>query len=133
MFEPSYKTDHTKLSRRPPKARGQATVEFALVLTVLILLIYGVVEVSRLVFINSEIDNAAREAAHYASLVPGATNSELLSVVDSKLALADHNAVSVAGPTYAGGGARCTFCTMTVTVDYQWTTLVPILKLGPLT
>jgi Flp pilus assembly protein TadG len=112
---------------------GQATVEFALVLTVLVLLIYGVLEVSRLVFINSEVDNAAREATRYAALTPGATQAALVSVVNSKMALGDPNSVTVTGPNYPDGpGNRCNFCRVQVTVTYQWTTLVPILRLGPL-
>jgi Flp pilus assembly protein TadG len=115
------------------RLRGQATVEFALVLTVLVLLIYGILEVSRLVFISSEIDNAAREAAHYAAF-NAASQQDLVSVVDSKLALGDPNSVTVVGPDYTrSDGARCNFCPVQVTVTYNWTTLVPILNLGPLT
>lgn len=117
-------------SNKPDK--GQATVEFALVIVVLMALLFGIIEVSRLIFINAEIDNAAREGARYAAIVPGADNAGLIAVINSKLSLADHSAVSAPGPTYPDGG-RCTFCRVTVDITYQWTSLVPILKLGPLT
>jgi Flp pilus assembly protein TadG len=120
----------------PTKAAkpGQATVEFALVIVVLMLLLYGIIEVSRLIFINAEIDNAAREGARYAAIVPGASHDGLITTVDGKLTLADRSAVSVQGPNYpSSGGLRCTFCPVTVTVTYQWTSLVPFLRLGPLT
>ncbi len=47
------------------KKRGQAMVEFMLVLPVLIILLYGIIEVSRLVFIFASTANASRQAARY--------------------------------------------------------------------
>lgn len=51
--------------RKPAKQLGQAIVEFALVLPILLLLLYGIVEVSRLVFIYLSVTNASRQAARY--------------------------------------------------------------------
>ena len=56
------------------KSKGQALVEFALVITILLLVIYGVLEVGRLVFIDSIVVTAAREASRYGAasgVVPG--------------------------------------------------------------
>jgi TadE-like protein len=50
------------MSRR----RGQALVEFALVVPVLFLLFLGIVETGRLVFYLHTLNNAAREGARYA-------------------------------------------------------------------
>lgn len=47
------------------KNRGQAIVEFMLVLPVLLVLIYGIIEVGRLIFIFSSVANASRQAARY--------------------------------------------------------------------
>jgi Flp pilus assembly protein TadG len=49
------------------KSPAQAMVEFALVLPILLLLIYGLLEVGRLLFIYSSVVSAARQAARYAS------------------------------------------------------------------
>ena len=46
--------------------RGQALVEFALVVPVLFLLFLGIVETGRLVFYLHTLNNAAREGARYA-------------------------------------------------------------------
>ncbi|MCB0102148.1 MAG: pilus assembly protein [Anaerolineales bacterium] len=51
--------------RNPRLKRAQAMVEFMLALPVLIALIYGVLEVSRLVFIFASAANASRQAARY--------------------------------------------------------------------
>jgi len=47
------------------KLRAQAVVEFALVLPILLLILYGIVEVSRLVFVYTSVSNASRQAARY--------------------------------------------------------------------
>lgn len=47
------------------KSRGQAMVEFMLALPLLLLLIYGTLEVARLIFVFSSVANASRQAARY--------------------------------------------------------------------
>lgn len=49
------------------KTRAQAIVEFALTLPVLLMLLYGMIEVGRLIFIFSSVANASRQAARYGS------------------------------------------------------------------
>ena len=64
----------TALSRRPlhtppwPRSRGQALVEFALVLPVLTVMLLTVVDLGRLFYSQMAITNAAREGALQASL-----------------------------------------------------------------
>lgn len=47
------------------KSSAQALVEFALVVPILLLIIYGLIEVGRLLFIYNSVYSAAREAARY--------------------------------------------------------------------
>lgn len=119
----------TIISPRP--AKGQAAVEFALILVFLMAILLGVLEVSRLMFINAEINNAAREGARYASITPGVTETALRTYVRSKLTLANPAQVSVLGPTYASD-VRCVFCQVSVTVQYRWESFVALLNLGPI-
>jgi Flp pilus assembly protein TadG len=134
-----------------PAQKGQATVEFALVLIILVALIYGILEVSRLFFINAEVENAAREASHYAALHPGVDGTYLRdNVVGPKLTLIDKNSsdLVVSDPCFlkasscsdrAGVGP---FYPVKVTVSYTWRSFVNIVPdmstltlkpLGPLT
>jgi TadE-like protein len=46
--------------------RGQALVEFALILPVLLLIIFGIVDAGRLIFTMNTVGNAARSAARVA-------------------------------------------------------------------
>jgi Flp pilus assembly protein TadG len=53
-----------------PRSRGQAVVEFALVLPVFLLLLLIAVDFGRLFFTYIQVNNAAREGAHYAAKSP---------------------------------------------------------------
>lgn len=55
---------------------GQATLEFALGLTLLSLLIVGALDLGRGVWISNSMDHAAREAARYGS-IPTRTSAEI--------------------------------------------------------
>ena len=59
----------------PKKNRAQSVVEFMLALPVLLMLIYGIIEVGRLIFIFSSVANASRQAARY-----GAASGEINDV-----------------------------------------------------
>lgn len=54
-----------RATRRSP---GQALVEFALVFPIFVLLIFGLIDVGRLVYMNSTISQAAREATRVAAV-----------------------------------------------------------------
>lgn len=49
------------------KSKAQAMVEFAIALPVLLLLLYGIIETGRLVFMYSTVVNASRQAVRYGS------------------------------------------------------------------
>ena len=58
--------DHRNSSSSP---KGQGLVEFALILPVLLLLVYGTIEFGRLLFFYTAATTASREAARYGSAV----------------------------------------------------------------
>src|SRR5512140_2513143 len=49
--------------------RAQAIVEFAIVLPILLMLLIGLFEFGRMVFVYSAVTNASREAVRYASAI----------------------------------------------------------------
>jgi hypothetical protein len=51
----------------PKKNKAQAMVEFAIVLPILLLLLYGILEAGRLLFIYSSVVTATRQAVRYGS------------------------------------------------------------------
>jgi len=54
-------------SNRKERTSAQTMVEFALVLPILLVIIYGLLEVGRLIFIYSTVVSASREAVRYGS------------------------------------------------------------------
>ena len=63
------KKDIIYQSQRKSSSRAQAMVEFAIALPVLLVLLVGIMEVGRMIFIYSAVINASREAARYGSAV----------------------------------------------------------------
>lgn len=64
-------------------ARGQATVETALGLTVLLMLILGFIDLGRAFFMNTELTQAVNEGARYATF-----NSNVTSIQNKTIAAA---------------------------------------------
>ena len=64
------------------KSRAQTMVEFALVLPILMLLVFGLLEVGRLVFVYISISSASREAVRYGSATGQNLDSTKLLYLD---------------------------------------------------
>ena len=60
------RSDRRPVSRR--RSGGQSLVEFALVLPIFVLLLFGLVDMGRYVYLNSTLSQAAREAARVAAV-----------------------------------------------------------------
>ncbi len=58
---------------------GQALAEFAIILVVLMLIVMGVMDLSRAVYIRSVVANAAREGARRAVVAPRDADKSLVS------------------------------------------------------
>ena len=116
-----------------PKKAGQATVEFALVGVILLALLFGILEISRLLFMNAELENAAREGAHYAALHPGIlvpdpANQSCLrhNAITPTLTLLDGRSASLAIQVDDPQGVTLG-SPLTVTLTNNWTSIVNIM------
>jgi hypothetical protein len=110
------------LAKRLRNHRGQALVEFALVALLLVMLLVGIVDVSRLILTYTTIANAARAGTRYA-IVHGSDNSSPCNVttyIKGYLSAASmniaHPPLTIAAP--ACGSAAGTIITTTVTYTY---------------
>lgn len=50
------------------RSMGQALVEFALAIPIFLILVFGLIDVGRLVYVNNAISQGAREGARYGSV-----------------------------------------------------------------
>lgn len=57
-------------NRGEDKEQGQALLEFALVILILLLLVFGIIDFSRLFFGYATMSNGVREGARYATVHP---------------------------------------------------------------
>ncbi|HEY1377598.1 MAG TPA: TadE/TadG family type IV pilus assembly protein [Gemmataceae bacterium] len=75
-------------ARRPAGRRGATAVETAVVITVALLFIFGILEYARLVYFFHVADNAAREGARYAVVHTGdgTTTAQVQAVVTAAMA-----------------------------------------------
>ncbi len=69
------------------KTRGASAVEFAIILPLLVLLVFGIVELSLALYDQAMITNASREAARFGIVyrVPAVTDAEISGVVNNYL------------------------------------------------
>jgi hypothetical protein len=76
-FLMSLKTMVSKSMKKNSHLRGQSATEFALALPILLLVILGLLEVGRAVFMYAAVVNASREAVRYATAY-GVNESDVL-------------------------------------------------------
>lgn len=116
------------------KESGTSTVEFAIVLPLLLVILFGIIEFAVALFNQAMITNAAREGARAGIVYNGTTpitEEQIQAVVNTYLG---SNLINLGGTSShsttvtPGGGAGQP---LTVTVDYQYDFLVlrPIVRL----
>lgn len=75
------------LRRKIINQRGQAMVELALILPILLLLVFGIIEFGRIYATNLMLNNAAREGARAASL--GVPDEDIMIIVQDRCTYLD--------------------------------------------
>ncbi|HSG85138.1 MAG TPA: TadE family protein [Candidatus Limnocylindrales bacterium] len=128
--------------------RGQALAEFALVAPIFFLLLFGVIEAGRFMFYYEVLNHATREGARYAIVngsnslycptgtpAPGSyacdpTGEDVKDRVRSAAFSTLGSSLTVPTPTWAPDNSRGS--TVTVTADYAYSTLIPIVPLPPI-
>jgi Flp pilus assembly protein TadG len=87
--------------RRRRRSRGQALVEFALVLPIFLMLLLGVFDLGRMIYMYNGVAEAARELARVTSVHPG-TPGALGSTAQTAAVLAAQKALipSLGTPTF---------------------------------
>lgn len=105
------------------KNQGQAVVELALVLPILLLILFGIFEFGRIFNADLVITNASREGARKAAV--GGSDSEVASTVNSAIGLLDAASLVV---TVTPSGSRTSGEQVSVQVDYSVDIIVPVIS-----
>lgn len=101
--------------------KGQSLVEMAIVLPILLMLVFAIIEFSRVLSSYLIIENLARDAARYGAV--GHNDAEIQALIASKNP-GLNSAVLIATPSPIFT-ARSRGDTLTVTVKYQVTLVAP--------
>jgi Flp pilus assembly protein TadG len=129
--------------RRPRRVFGQALAEFALVAPIFFLMLFGIIDFGRYVYYVQVLNNAAREGARYAIVhgdlgVPStgppddSSGAAVKSTVRNYLVgVIDAGALTINATWPAGTNLRGNL--VTVQVDYQFRSVIPIVPIPPLT
>lgn len=111
-------------SRGTRGERGQATVELALVLPVLLLILFGIMEFGRVFSAYLVITNAAREGARLAAV--GADDTAIVQrVIEAADSLETSNLTVTISPAYS---SRATGTETEVAVNYSIDLVTPVLS-----
>lgn len=118
----------------PIHQKGQTTVEFALVVGLLLILLFGIIDFSRLLFAYATMSNGVREGARYGIIHPGQDDQIIQRARAMMVLIGGTATVEVVYPkTDAQGNPYCSHqCTVVVTArsDFDvWTPILPHLEL----
>jgi Flp pilus assembly protein TadG len=92
----------SRLTSRPRRMRrGNAVIELALTLGILINLSFGMVEFGYYFYVKNSFEGAAREGAR-AAIVPGATNSEVTTAIANSMTVAGYSSAQYSVEYQAG-------------------------------
>jgi Flp pilus assembly protein TadG len=115
--------DHPAAGR--PARAGAAAVEFAVVVPVLILIVFGMIEFSRVMMVEQILTNAAREGARKGSL-PGTTTSDVTTAVSNYMTnsgLSGQTTTVSPDPSTANPGDAIT---VTVSIPFNNVSWLPV-------
>jgi Flp pilus assembly protein TadG len=108
--------------------RAQATVEFALVGSLLFLFFFVILDGGRLIYTYQTVAESAREGAHQAEIVES-TDANVRSAINAHSGILGDLGTSA---TISPSGSRTAKQNVTITVTYQWRPITPMLnQFGP--
>ncbi len=105
--------------------RGAAAVEFAVVAPLLFMLALGMIEFGRMLTVQEIVVNAAREGARKAVL-PGVTDSDVTSAIDSYMTNANISGETTTVSPSTNTAASGTAIKVTVSVPYNNVSWLPL-------
>lgn len=83
-----------RLKRMIRWERGQALVEFALILPILLMIVMGIIDFGRMLYLYSQLSNGLREGARYGSLTgPDDTNPQYTNCAGIRQSVKDTLAI----------------------------------------
>ena len=111
------------------KIRGSVAVEFALVFPLVVLFLYGVMEVGRAYWVYHTLQEMAASATRYAMVHEKASIAVLTNVAESELIILDPNDVTISATRTTVG----TVDFVEITATYDFTPVVNFVFISTIT
>ncbi|MBI0577633.1 pilus assembly protein [Neobacillus cucumis] len=110
--------------------KGQSLVEFALIIPMLMLLLFGIIDFARIFHVYLTMDHAGREAARAASIGKDDSTIKSTAVFD-----ASNIGLTTDKITITPTGTRSSGSNVNITITYPITFLTPLIGniVGPIT
>ena len=111
---------------------GASAVEFALLLPVLMMILFGIIEFGLALYRQAILTNASREGARLGIVqsIPAITNAQIDAAIDNYLTAAGIPAGDVAR-TIVAGGVTGTPVQVTLTLPYTYSVLPGLTSIAP--
>ena len=111
---------------------GASAVEFALLLPVLMMILFGIIEFGMALYRQSILTNASREGARLGIVqsIPAITNGQINAAIDNYLTAAGITPGNVTRNIVAGG-ATGTPVQVTLTLPYTYSVLPGLTSISP--
>ena len=109
---------------------GATALEFALIAAPLFLFTFGIIEISRLVFMQQSIGNALDTAARALYISGNITEEEISDIIASNTFLAKSNSILVQKSLLISSGGIDELSKVKITVNYNFESLIPSFLIG---
>lgn len=120
----------TILARLRRCAKGASAVEFALVAPIFLMMVLGMMEIGRALWIKNTMQYAVEEAARYAIINTDATTAQVTSYAAGKVpGTWNVDSSNFSTSTSTSGGVKY----YTITGSYDFVPMVTIIKMNPFT
>jgi Flp pilus assembly protein TadG len=122
---PSLRVRALAAYRRHRRRKGAQIIEFAIILPLFLMLVFGIFEYGRAMMVIEILTNAAREGARTA-VVSGSTQAQVYTTIDNYLTGSHITGYTRTVSPDPGGAARGSTVTVNVSVPYSSVAWSPI-------
>jgi Flp pilus assembly protein TadG len=105
-------------------------IEFALILPILLLIVFGTLDIGRIVFLKAQLENAVREGARVGRVMPEFSDAPVRTRIQAQTGLANATVVASCPGGCAYGSTLTVTATLPVSVVVGLVPALPSLTIG---
>ena len=110
--------------------RGQSMVEFALILPIILLIVFGTIDIGRIVFLKAQLENAVREGARVGRVTQPFNAAPVRARIQAQTGLTNATVVASCPGGCAYGSTLTVTATLPVSIVVGLVPALPSLTIG---